>query len=587
MNCQDISLILDDCDVGRLSDVERGAVRVHLDACRDCAADWAAFTRIAARTPPAPPASLAGAVAEALHVRARSEERTRRSGRPLFLAGLLLAGAAAAMLGARYWPEPQTDGANVSADASSPDAAGAAELPASDPPPPATSPRELAGAPSTGSDSEPTVAEAPSRFRVLVMPARAESDDPSAAAFLERVRQTMLRELNAVTEFDVVDVTAAELEGVVPPLPEESLLSPGGERPPAIFRAVVQRFGGSVVVEPVMRRSQAPNTWVVEVCARYALGGSSGRTCAHADSAGPDDARPGTDAESLALLLMPGIAGQALPQLRAAVQNDVSVVASTLALVLDRSRAESERVSVLPRLSSSDFSPEVIAAVVELGTQSESARIRRRVWQILGNELYLPALAQPFSYALLTDPSPEVRLTAAHALRDYLDVPDALSALEYAASNDASAEVRVAVQMLMLTTRDEQRNFARARLLDSTLSPADRLALLQPQEWVPSGFTDSAVRAALTEIVAMADDPAVRLEALQGLPPMRSADVLDVFITSARDSDDRVSRFALQLLTRFVDEPGARAALEAALERENLDERLASDIRNALSPPTQ
>src|SRR5690606_34554801 len=192
--------------------------------------------------------------------------------------------------------------------------------------------------------------------------------------------------------------------------------------------------------------------------------------------------------------LVAGVLRRTLERLRTAAANDVSVAASTVALVLDRSRAEDERVLMLWRLSNSDFSPEVIVAAVELGAQAESAQIRRSIWYILAHKLYLPSLAQPFSYALLTDPSPEVRLAAAQALRDYLDVPEALSALEYAASNDASADIRIAVQMLMLATRDEQRDFARARLLDSALSPADRLALLQPQEWVPSGFTDSAVR---------------------------------------------------------------------------------------------
>jgi hypothetical protein len=195
-------------------------------------------------------------------------------------------------------------------------------------------------------------------------------------------------------------------------------------------------------------------------------------------------------------------------------------------------------------------------------------------------DVYDTALAQPLNYALLSDPDAGVRKEAALGLASYLGEASTTTALESALRNDASAEVRLAARLSMMEY-DEQQAFARATLLDRSLTPAERLAptTLNRESQIPrlSGSrADAQDRArAYAEILAGTDDPDLKLRSLTELNSVaRSAalalepEIITVLVASIDIGNEDIQRISLGLLRREVANPEVRAVLEGVLENE-------------------
>jgi hypothetical protein len=105
MNCQDLSRILESCDVRALSMEERSACEAHAASCPDCGPEWIVYTRLAAIASPPMPRQLA-ARCEAAAVQSRNG--VRPSGRTILLGTILVVAVAAAMLVAHLASTPPT-----------------------------------------------------------------------------------------------------------------------------------------------------------------------------------------------------------------------------------------------------------------------------------------------------------------------------------------------------------------------------------------------------------------------------------------------------------------------------------------------
>jgi len=113
----------------------------------------------------------------------------------------------------------------------------------------------------------------------------------------------------------------------------------------------------------------------------------------------------------------------------------------------DPAAAESDRLESFRRLRGSklpggtDARLQVLAPMVELGETSYASRHRAEVWRQFSG-LGDPSLVTPLLNALRHDRSARVREEAAETLGDYVDDPAVREALEFAAGNDESYDVR-------------------------------------------------------------------------------------------------------------------------------------------------
>lgn len=88
------------------------------------------------------------------------------------------------------------------------------------------------------------------------------------------------------------------------------------------------------------------------------------------------------------------------------------------------------------------YTPTMVQALVQIGTSDPDSDTRARVWCNFDGSSHLPELVPHLLRALSTDPEPRVRDEASETLGNYLDDPDVLAAVKYAAEFDVSARVR-------------------------------------------------------------------------------------------------------------------------------------------------
>ncbi len=112
MNCQDISLAMDDRDIGASGEPERRDFDAHLATCPDCARDWEIHTRLAATPTPPLPADLLSRIRMSSPVPAKVGGRRTSSGLVIIGAVVVLA-AAAAMLAVHSMRTPAPAAAPV------------------------------------------------------------------------------------------------------------------------------------------------------------------------------------------------------------------------------------------------------------------------------------------------------------------------------------------------------------------------------------------------------------------------------------------------------------------------------------------
>ena len=493
--------------------------------------------------------------------------------RPVIVAAILLVVAAVLLVALRPGPESPAEDGGIDTD----------PVAATTPPQvvPAPTPEPVVDAAVTVSPQVVTIGVPGSGavpwvpIKVILLPARAESRDPEAEYVADSVRQAMLRALQGQTSVEIVQISAAELAAAVPP-------NAGTLREDNVVRlAILGRFDGRLVAEVSEQSPPGSPSWNVSLLVRRANGGSS--TTGNLAKSG--DLRLGTDVESLGARF-----AQSIVQRATEAGPPSAASANARAMLLDATRSEEDRLRSLGELLNDGvgLSPEEIAAAVDLATRSASASTRRSVWSRLGQGAYDPALAQALSYALLTDPDATVRMQAARALATYRGDGSTRATLEHAFRNDSSFEVRLASQMAAMDA-DEQRAFARRRLLDRSLTPLERLAPTTHSRMGttaiitrPYGTAEAEEALALAEMMAGTNDPQIELAALgvlrmtlstarplNGVPPDIDPQVTRVLIDSARLGDENVRVEALNLLAQYSSGvPEARAMLESVLERE-------------------
>jgi hypothetical protein len=197
MNCHDITRLLDEGDIGRMTERERSEVEAHLSACPDCAADWKIHSRLVAGFAPPMPAGLTER-ARALVVAGVGAQARRASRRAILFGTLLAVAAAAALLG--LWlnkpakmhpvvqsPEPPVQTSEIALPEASP-----------------------AVQPVAAAEPRPS-APLPGKHTVRVPPVKIEGNDATGNALAQRFREQFIAKLRAVPGLAVVD-SGAEYE---------------------------------------------------------------------------------------------------------------------------------------------------------------------------------------------------------------------------------------------------------------------------------------------------------------------------------------------------------------------------------------
>jgi hypothetical protein len=518
--------------------------------------------------------------------------------RPVVVTAILLIAAAVSLVVLRPWfagqPDVVDDGASLVPEPETTLDEQAVEAPA-------------AAEAQVATGDIPAARAAPSEpVRVVVLPARIGDPDPNAAVVVDTVRQAMLRALRASAAAVIIDVSAAELAGVVP-------LNAGSfSEHNLAFLAVSRRYGAGVVAEISQRSGPDSPYLAVDLDVRQANASRIVRNsalCRNGETRFCNAPRwdfGGSDPQSLGVRFAETI----LQSLESAALSNATPQESDAAppeapALLDASRPEWERLRSLVELGNPGgqiLDSETLAAAVDLATRSPSADTRRMAWQVLRRLAFDPALAPSLSAALLSDPDAAVRREVALALGAYRGDSSYQEVLASAMRNDSSVEVRIAAQMALMD-RARQESFARDSLLDRDLTPAERLGptvmLGREPGRTPNfprtlGDAEMANAHAFAEVVSLTDDPALKVAGLAQLmrtfngSAMRSGqrpdpEITRVMIQSTKDENYEVRRQALTALLSLSDDPEVRAALEAAVENEP---ELAARLRipEALSP---
>ena len=526
--------------------------------------------------------------------------------RPVILAAISLVLAAALLVALRFWLEQPDEQSDIDGEA-----VVVAEAEPVEPTFELTPIHELVVAASPSPEPAPVpipVVAPPVPMTVIMLPVRVASSEPEAAFVTEQVRQSTLRALRAMPDMVVTEIGPAEYAAIVPanagPLGTDNL----------VYLAVTSRHEGRVVAEISEQTAAGSQYWVLSLLVgRPNGGGASGGNISK-----NNDPRM-SDAESLGVRYADRIARDAR---RVASESNAVASSSTAAAdarnaFLDVTRSESQRMQSLTQLvNEGELDSATIAAAVDMAMRSASAQIRRSVWSILRRSTFDLTLAQPLSYALLSEVDAAVRKEAALALAAYAGDTAAAAALAYASRYDSSSEVRLAAQMSAMDF-DEQQAFKRQTLLDRSLTPAERLAptivgdnmrLLGLDSRSGTDTTEEAL--AYAEIVVAVEDPELKIRGLSELEnsmmfgvmarmPGRSdandandAKIVEALIETSRHANSRVRRQALTVLRSVTQMSGnaqGRAALEAVLENEpeladelNIPEALEAAARQPL-----
>lgn len=132
MNCQDLSRILDSCDVNALSADERRACETHAASCPHCGPEWVVYSRLAAIPAPGMPQGLAARCAALAAARLGGVSGRRPPSWTVLLSTILAVAAAAAVLVARLTSPPPKSVPHIAiSEPIAPPAAPAAASPAS------------------------------------------------------------------------------------------------------------------------------------------------------------------------------------------------------------------------------------------------------------------------------------------------------------------------------------------------------------------------------------------------------------------------------------------------------------------------
>jgi hypothetical protein len=627
MNCQDISAILDDRDIERLSPAELLAAKLHLADCHQCTKEWQAHGRLIASPVPAMPGHLGQRLRELVRAAAPARQPRRAGGRPTLVAGLMLLGAAAAALvGIEFFDDGELDdGATAGAPATSP--APTSELATATE---STSPTAAQAAPEpTASSAQGSAVESASArgFTVAVSPLVHVTEHPGVVAGTEAIYLAMLDELRAIPGLTLIEPDSTIALEIGGPVWQPAIVAASSGSPPdAVTREEIatelDAAGNRIVfeLEPVFSFPAADEiVSVIDVAiaggvtksvridvptpfATDATGNDSGYDyLLNVTSFGIDDPATGTPGSfnfSITGSAAGGAGGiinfgvsaslyeshdpsqmakQAVAQLRKLLfEPDASAVEALQATILDRTAPADARVRALSELrmiamrSGTDGRvSEIVPAVIDLALNSTTAGQRAWIWELVRGSRDTRLVA-PLVESLLYDADAMVRLEAASTLVTFPDDPTAIAALEQAGRFDASPDVGTFASWASMT-ESEQRNHVAAALLDTSLSDAERIAPLSFGARYPYGpggselvgGMDAGATAALVEIIGRTEDAAQRADLMQHLAGADRIGVVDFLV-------ERLSADPSEMVRSFaVESLRARAddpRIRAALE---------------------
>ena len=609
MNCQDIADLMDERDIGKLSASERDNVAAHLATCADCAGDWHAFERLHSR----PPADMRADFPERLWLSLipalTGALKSGRGARPWLLGGMLLVGAAAALVSwqSRRDLEPESIGSVPEARE---------EIPVNSPLPS----QAIGSSAATTAPTVPGAVPASGRRRIILLPTVYENRSPVAIDSVNAIRPAMLQVLRTLPNVEVVEVVQAQIDAAGIDYPGRAELPAGAARS-RLFGGmsdypIAVHFGGDFSLRfydqnyMALMTQAARDFWTIEVRWRGANGGGTASVQisdlqATAEARGDELARE--------------LYGQLFPQAARAVWEMV---------VVDVAQPESRRLEALSRAqgrSGPEIPPGLADATVEsaidLARTSTDPATRSRIWQILGNYAY-PAAREPIIDALLYDPDAAVRRMAARVLYSYIPDPQVSAALARVSEDDESDAVRLQARWSVMSGR-ERDAFVNAALRDPALGDEQKVAPLRFLRRNYDDPLDPASLRILDEISVRGAEPATRSVALIELGRSADPSSLDALINAlnndadatvrrtamsamaahrdgsgtyeaqtyndplisalTRDPDPEVRGTAVDYLRMELATPGVTAALENALARE-ADPEVRTSIQQALAP---
>jgi hypothetical protein len=412
--------------------------------------------------------------------------------------------------------------------------------------------------------------DAEQSYRLIVMPPEFEVDDPAAAVFMATLTQAIVDGLNTHANFETIALSAIDLEQLVPPGPNRVI----GQR--LVRNALTHQYGRHYRVET---KITAPSRdWLVNLDIETSDYGSGTGAITSVN-----DPRTGGDAYSIGTRWAARIV-ESVPSIRA--WNRIS--STDLAILVDATRDEEERVEILDELHGAVFSPEIVSAAIQLGTHASSAEVRQTVWESLRNHLFDPALVPALANVLVRDPDDDVRLEAAAALAAYPGEDVGLQALRYAELSDSSPKVRLAARAATLSRQD---NLAllQSTLLDSTLPVAERAAPLlldnSLRAWAEDEDPGNVLFLAYAHILEGADDVEIKIAAINAI----SSELTDGRIRQGPPSQRRANPdpYVVGVLLDALqhDAQKVRAEASGALQMLRRDPRVCDALEETFNQP--
>ncbi|MEO6078756.1 MAG: HEAT repeat domain-containing protein [Steroidobacteraceae bacterium] len=547
MNCSDISLFLDDRDIGALDDGLRKAVDTHVAACPDCARDWKLHTRLVSRKLPALPTGLLNDCS-ALAISGPAASRSRRIwNRGALAAGVAVLVAAAATL--MFYGAPGTGSAEVAS-------ASSAGTEAQD--------RSVLAGTSSPSSSQDVL--------------RAQVNTPSAVPNAAPEPQAVGNNTFSVRLSTLQDDTLGGFDKSVFDIFRTAAIDKLRQTPGLILvLAESSTYGQTVDFEITLSAvrqngklrgrldvsKSGPNPVVLPI--RGALGQDCAPSCFQ-------DAI--TLGESMA-----GLAAKMMMPSAAASKS------ALLQQLQDFSLAPQQRLEALQGLDSRNLGvrqgglrtdpsgdslrdPAVIRAVLELASVASSPEQRAEIWKTV-RTIRSPALVEPLARAAQLDSDSTVRAEAvATLMADFVDDPRARAAFEQTATADSHPMVRALAQS-GLSGEATWNSYILASLKDTTLSDAQRLdaVLFHARNSAASaqplaGLLDDDAIKALALVLPRTEVPGTRT-LLNHLVSIKHPAITGMLLASIERPDSRFDRrLVMQMLADRLSQPGVRAALE-------------------------
>jgi hypothetical protein len=560
MNCQDISLAMDDRDIGALNEAQRREFDAHLEACPDCARDWDLHVRLAATRTPAMPTNLQSRIEMSWPVRGGAAGR--RTSRRLVVIGSVVLAAAAAMLTAHLMQESAP--AAAPATVSAPPIAPAAQLPAPEPvkvvasaalaaTPPAQPPDKEEASP----PAQPTPLPAARTVRVLPLQNQATG---AATAAVETFFTTFLANLRGNNEIAVIAPDQPEPAGVAAPKLQIRVRgygpAPEGKFTMEIRNENLQPDGSyriELVVYPTVDMAAAcagtPPFDTMESChsplhVAGALARSVGATLLRSDPALQRD-----------------------PQAR----------------LLDRSLSQGDRLKALTELNDKPNDPAVVLGAADLAKTGSDPKLRAFTWRAMVN-VRNPELVAPVVEAMVRDPDADVRLQAMIVAMGFAEDARVRDGFATIAQSDPRPMVRALGQRYVMG-EESWKKYMASSLKDTSRPDTERVEALifelnRPVPMDLQGFLqDNDALPALRDLLpglptnspagnqpllllsrlAQIDDPAITDLVLKGLEKQKSTFALSILRTLfGKHSDDPRVRAALEKIATEDPDPDVR-----------------------------